>query len=162
MTLKYFCCRLASIRVVLFRLKQGQSGREYERPLGRERRETMEKVKVLVVDDEIQVGEMMACFSREILGGECKIAGCAEDGISVIADGFVPDVVISDFLMPGMDGIEFFRALKEAGYDGKWLFVTGTPDHRLRDFAFENDLEILIKPFAMATFAYTIKWLTER
>lgn len=121
----------------------------------------MGKVKVLVVDDEPQVGEMIACFAKEILGGECKIAGCAEDGISVIANGFIPDIVISDFLMPGMNGIEFFRALKEVGYDGKWLFVTGTPDHRLRNFAFENDLEILIKPFTMAIFTYTIKWLIE-
>jgi len=120
-----------------------------------------ERVRVLVVDDDIQVGKIIECFVKEIFGGECKIAECAESGISTITEGFVPDVIISDFLMPGLDGIEFFRALKEVGFEGKWLFVTGTLDNRLRNFSFENNLEVLGKPFTMGDFTVALKNLME-
>ena len=68
------------------------------------------KPTVLVVDDEISVRsvllELLADSEYEVVGAES-----AEAGLSVLAQRRY-DVVFTDLRMPGMDGIEFLRAIK--------------------------------------------------
>jgi DNA-binding response OmpR family regulator len=69
------------------------------------------KLRILVVDDEPSIGRLY----REELedeGYEVKVASSGKEALDVL-DGFDPDVVTLDVKMPGMDGIETLRALKE-------------------------------------------------
>ncbi|MFA7536555.1 MAG: response regulator [Desulfuromonadales bacterium] len=69
--------------------------------------------KVLVVDD--------SNFARLSICNILKAAGCetaeAANGLEGLAklEEFNPDCILSDLLMPEMDGIEFLAALKEKG-----------------------------------------------
>lgn len=62
------------------------------------------RIRVLVVDDEPTISETLV----EIFNGEGFDAAAASNGDSALssAETFSPDVIISDVVMPGMNGVE--------------------------------------------------------
>ena len=65
--------------------------------------------KVLVVDDEEIMRELVV-ESVTRMGHEVKMAGSGPDGLNLLME-FTPDLVLSDFKMPGMTGLEFFKEI---------------------------------------------------
>jgi CheY-like chemotaxis protein len=65
---------------------------------------------ILLVDDE---PEILAAW-RLILENEGYEVGCASNGAEAVARmrSTVPDLIITDWMMPVMDGAEFCRQLK--------------------------------------------------
>lgn len=81
--------------------------------------------KVLLVEDEVFVRESI----KELIHWEdmgFTLAGEAGDGLEALhfikADP--PDLVITDIIMPVMDGIELLKETREAGYDCKFVMLT--------------------------------------
>jgi DNA-binding response OmpR family regulator len=66
--------------------------------------------KVLVVDDEIEIRDMLGIFLKE-QGYEAILASNGEDAVE-LAEKENPVVILLDILMPGMDGIEICKRLK--------------------------------------------------
>jgi signal transduction histidine kinase/ligand-binding sensor domain-containing protein/DNA-binding NarL/FixJ family response regulator len=64
---------------------------------------------VLIVEDHAGVGEYIAENIRK--NYRVKLASNAHDGVS-IAQAMIPDLIISDVMMPGMDGYEFCNLIK--------------------------------------------------
>jgi CheY-like chemotaxis protein len=66
-------------------------------------------VKIIVVDDEPIIADTLV----NILNGEGHNALCVSDGESAIelARMLVPDVIVTDVIMPGMNGIETAKAI---------------------------------------------------
>ncbi|MEW6142503.1 MAG: sigma-54 dependent transcriptional regulator [Chloroflexota bacterium] len=79
-------------------------------------------VKVLVVDDEASIRESL----QEWLKGIGYDVAIAEDGARALelAARDEPDVVIADLVMPGIDGIELTRRLKDSCPDADVIVVT--------------------------------------
>ena len=79
----------------------------------------------LIVDDEdvIKIG-LKTIVDWEELG--YKIAGTAGNGLEALemTEVIRPDLIITDILMPKMNGIEFMEALKERGYKGKIIVLS--------------------------------------
>lgn len=70
-----------------------------------------EKIKVMIVDDEENVrNALKRVLKRE--GYEIETAGSGGEALNSI-NSFKPDVVISDFLMPEMNGVEFLKILRD-------------------------------------------------
>ena len=69
---------------------------------------------VLIVEDHVEVRQ----FIRSQLQGNYQILE-ARNGVEglLIAQDVIPDLVISDVMMPEMDGTEFCRNLKGNGQD---------------------------------------------
>jgi two-component system response regulator MprA len=65
--------------------------------------------KVLVVEDDAEQREMVA-LALEFEGYEVETAGNGEDALELIRQGR-PDLIVTDLLMPTMDGLEFLGAL---------------------------------------------------
>lgn len=69
-----------------------------------------DNVSVLVVEDN---PELLSFIEKKLVGANFKVY-CASDGIKaleLLADQFV-DIVVSDVMMPGMDGFELLRRIK--------------------------------------------------
>lgn len=68
------------------------------------------KAKVLIVDDNAELGEfLVGVFSRKF---QTSYASNGEEAWQLIQKT-CPDIVISDVIMPGMDGLELCRKVKE-------------------------------------------------
>ena len=66
--------------------------------------------KILIFDDEKSIREMIK-FSLEMKGMECFEASSAKNAISEIYANR-PDLIILDWMMPDVSGIEFLRRIK--------------------------------------------------
>jgi DNA-binding NtrC family response regulator len=81
-----------------------------------------EQAKVLIVDDDQGMVDTLA----DILGEAGFRVGKAEDGykaVELVKDNGI-DMVLMDIRMPGMDGVETFRQLKEIKPDIKVIMMT--------------------------------------
>jgi CheY-like chemotaxis protein len=66
---------------------------------------------ILIVDDDFSVRDIL--LQKLKLGGyNCNEADCAEKALDLVHESS-PDVVITDIKMPGMDGIELLRRIKQ-------------------------------------------------
>ena len=66
---------------------------------------------VLIVDDERTLARAIKAFLTES-GYEAEVAGDAEQALRLL-ETMRPDVVFTDVRLPGMDGIELLRRIRE-------------------------------------------------
>ncbi len=92
----------------------------------------MGRIRVLLADDH----EAMLNRVANLLAGECDVIGTAIDGRQALdaAKRLKPDVLVLDFSMPVMNGLETAHCLKEAGVKTGIVFLTVHDDP---DFARE-------------------------
>jgi len=81
---------------------------------------------VAFVDDDADLRRANA-HSLELAGHDVRLFDGAAAALKAIGPDF-PGVVVSDLRMPGMDGMELFRALHEADPDLPVIFITGHGD----------------------------------
>ncbi len=108
----------------------------------------MEKVKILVVDDEPSVLESF----KMILGIKDYDVDVFPDGPSMIAKlkKGVYDVAFVDMKLPGMDGIQVLKKIKETDPDIEVIIVTAYATESSHANAITlGALEYLRKPFLM-------------
>lgn len=82
--------------------------------------------KVLLVDDERTILEGISSIV-DWEGVGTALIGTASNGIEamkVISD-YQPDIVISDIMMPGLDGIELLEKSMQYYPSLKWIFLSG-------------------------------------
>lgn len=81
-------------------------------------------IRVLIADDHALVRE----GTRELLGkhGSLEVVAAVEDGLTAVAeiDRLRPDVALVDISMPGLNGIEVTRRVKEAHPEIAILILT--------------------------------------
>lgn len=76
--------------------------------------------KILVVDDEISLVQLCQ-FILEDAGYKVRGALSGTEALNMITDD-MPDLVLLDVMMPGMDGIETCRQIRQA-YDAKRPYI---------------------------------------
>ena len=69
------------------------------------------KKRVLVVDDELAIGNMIAACC-DMWGLEPIVATTGSEALSIAAIPPAPDVIVTDFMMPQMNGHELVSALR--------------------------------------------------
>ena len=84
----------------------------------------MKKTSVLLVDDHSVVRMGLAAIIN--IEKDLKVCGEAESGAEAVklAKEMRPDVVVMDFMMPGMDGAEATEAVLRASPESKVLVLT--------------------------------------
>jgi DNA-binding response OmpR family regulator len=66
--------------------------------------------RILVVEDDPDIQRLVAAvLAKEY---EVRAAGDGLEALMVIEEGFQPDMVIADIMMPRLDGLTFVKALK--------------------------------------------------
>jgi PAS domain S-box-containing protein len=79
---------------------------------------------VLLVDDEPMLLEIGKLFLERQGGIRVYTAASAREGLEQL-EGREFDIVVSDYQMPGMDGIAFLKALKDRGDTTPFIIFTG-------------------------------------
>ena len=95
------------------------------------RRSGTKAITVLIVDDERTFGEaLQVALGRE---KDLVIVHLATDGPEAVreADVHHPDVILMDVSMPGMNGIEATRRIKEGNPDATVVILSGHDDEHL-------------------------------
>ncbi|MEJ8571459.1 PAS domain S-box protein [Microbaculum marinum] len=109
--------------------------------------EAASEARILVVDDEVAVAEMMADILEDE-GHRVEIAHSGSQALDVIA--LRPfDLVLSDLRMPDLDGPAMFDAIRESRPDlvSRIAFITGdTMSARIRTFLQNSERPYIEKP----------------
>jgi CheY-like chemotaxis protein len=103
---------------------------------------------VLLVDDE----ELVRASTAEMLadlGYAVVETSSAEEAMRLVGQGLRPDVLVTDHLMPGMDGVELARVLMEQLPSLRPLVISGYAEAE----GVAPDLPRLEKPFRRAELA---------
>ena len=82
--------------------------------------------KILLVDDEESIRNMMR-MTLELDGYSVLTAADGPSALTIFQDEF-PDVVLLDVRMPGMDGVEALRRIKEINRDAEVIIISGHGD----------------------------------
>jgi CheY-like chemotaxis protein len=93
-------------------------------PLSEPVRQVGRKLSVLLVDDEEIVRTATAEMIRD-LGHEVEEAGGGIEALRLLDGGLSADVVVTDYMMPGMDGGMLARRLENTHPDVPVLLITG-------------------------------------
>jgi CheY-like chemotaxis protein len=97
-------------------------------------------VRVLVVEDDASVRQFL-CTIFEWRGDQPIAASNGSEALE-IAEAFVCDFVVTDFIIPGMNGCELVALLRERQYPAAYLLISGTYEGKP-----DTDLPFLAKPF---------------
>jgi two-component system cell cycle sensor histidine kinase/response regulator CckA len=107
--------------------------------------------KVLLVEDE----DMVRAVAERALaraGYEVKACSGGEEGLAAIAEpGAAFDIVVSDVVMPGMDGPAMVRAIRAQLPKMPVLFMSGYAEEQLRRDIDIPDMHFIAKPFSVAS-----------
>ncbi len=91
----------------------GSAGRRLASPGGRQRRGYEgRRRRILVVDNEEADRELLVQL-LEPLGFELRQAASGHDALDLLAAGYRPDLVFMDLAMPGIDGWETLRRIRQ-------------------------------------------------
>lgn len=104
--------------------------------------------KVLLVEDEDMV---RAVAERALTRAGYQVTACAdgEAGLAAIANGGTFDLVVSDVVMPGMDGPTMARAIRRVKPSLPILFMSGYAEEQLRRDLDIANMHFIAKPFSV-------------
>ena len=118
------------------------------------------KVRVLVADDHEMILEMIELFLSQTGDFEVWTARSLTDAVEEIKKNGPFDVVLLDFVMPGMKGIVGLKTAIQAN-DGKPVgIITGNPSGRnVTDIVNANAAGIVLKTTPMRTLANALQFM---
>lgn len=117
------------------------------------------KLTVVVVDDQMTIRSLVRAGLNQIAINEVREFGAAEDALTYIKV-HAPNVVISDFNMPGMDGLELLKGIRAETKlkNTAFILLTGRADKELVQRAVQLGANnYLVKPFNIATLKQKIE-----
>lgn len=117
--------------------------------------------QILVVEDDKELRELFCT----VLTDNGYNAIPASDGLAAfdVLDGTFIDLIISDIMMPNMDGFEMTKALREAGYTMPILMITAkesSADKR-EGFRLGTD-DYMVKPIDVNEMVWRVEALLRR
>ncbi len=118
--------------------------------------EIMQERKILIVDDEQGILSIL----QDILTAEGYEVETATDGQEALRkmEVFPAEVVLSDYMMPGMDGIELFKKIKQSYPRVILILLTGRGDVKVSFKAINQGaiFRFLLKPWNTEELIMTI------
>ncbi len=125
------------------------AAREAPRPAPRPRRARLfESAHVLVVEDDASVRKLTARILREH-GFSVETAADGEEAMRVLALQQPVDLLVTDVVMPGINGRELADAARRVRGGLGVLYVSGyTDDEVLRRGVVHHEVDLLQKPFS--------------
>ena len=119
--------------------------------------------RILVVDDERALRDSLR-RALALEGYEVELATDGQDALQrLAADPVAPDAIVLDVLMPGLDGLEVARRLREAGDRTPILMLTARAEVEDRVAGLDAGADdYVVKPFALDELFARVRALLRR
>ena len=117
--------------------------------------------RILVVDDEPSIVDAVATALR-YEGFDVAEAANGRDALSRTMD-FGPDLIVLDWMLPDVDGLEVGKRLRERGFKTAILFLTakGGVDNKVEALRAGGD-DYVTKPFSLAEIVARVQAILRR
>ncbi len=102
--------------------------------------------RILVVEDDRDLNRAVCSYLHR---NGYETIGCldANEAYDVMYGGTLVDLIISDIMMPGIDGFEFAAAIREQNQDIPILFMTARDDFPAKQRGFQVGIDdYMVKP----------------
>jgi two-component system, cell cycle sensor histidine kinase and response regulator CckA len=112
--------------------------------------------KILLVEDE----DMVRAVAERALarqGYSVETACDGEEALSYLAEGREYDLIVSDVVMPNMDGPAMARKVREALPNQRILFMSGYAEEQLRKSINLDNVHFLPKPFSVQQISEAVR-----
>jgi DNA-binding NtrC family response regulator len=100
--------------------------------------------QVLIVDDNVALAENIAEV-LQIDGHVTRVAASAEDGATMAYESR-PDVIVTDYRLPGLSGADFLKKLREIWIPVHPIVMSGHTDERTLKAAKDAGASFMAKP----------------
>ncbi len=97
--------------------------------------------KILFIDDDQFILEMYSVKFAQTKH-EVRFASSAEEAINILKDGFEPDAVVFDVIMPGTQGFDMVSQIKTENLAKEAVFIALTNQSEPEDYKRAEDLHI--------------------
>ncbi|MDG2223107.1 MAG: response regulator [Rubripirellula sp.] len=105
-------------------------------------------MKALVVDDSGVMRRIISRGLNSLWVNDIAEAGDGMEAIEVFGDGVGFDLILTDWNMPRMNGLDFVKAIREAGHTVPIIMVTTETEKEQVVKAIQAGVnDYLIKPF---------------
>ena len=118
--------------------------------------------KILVVEDDRELNRTVCAY---LSGSGYTAVGCLDAGAAYDAmyGGQVFDCIISDIMMPGVDGFEFARTVRQLNQEIPILFMTARDDFAAKRQGFKAGVDdYLVKPVELEELLLRVEALLRR
>ncbi len=118
---------------------------------------------ILMVEDDEDIADLVA-LNLERQGWKTTLVHNGTEGLARIRE-LLPDLVILDIMLPGMDGLDIYRAMKEskltAGIPSLFLTARAQLEDRLEGLQLGAD-DYMTKPFSPKELVLRVKNILSR
>src|SRR5258708_2893988 len=112
---------------------------------------------ILVIDDSAELRNLVGHEILTLEGYQVLTARNGEEGL-VLARELRPDLIIADYKMPRMSGLDMHDALRAEGLDIPMILITGEGSEELAARALRSGVrDYLIKPFDSDTLLVSVR-----
>ena len=118
--------------------------------------------KIIVVEDDRELNRAVSAFLNQ---NGYEATGClsATEAYDALYGGNVFDLIISDIMMPGVDGFEFARTIREMDKNIPILFMTARDDFAAKQRGFRMGIDdYLVKPIDLEELLLHVEALLRR
>ena len=102
--------------------------------------------KILVVEDDRELNKTVCSYLDQ---NGYEATGClgAAEAYDAMYGGILFDLIISDIMMPGVDGFEFAKSVRELNQEIPILFMTARDDFSSKQRGFKSGIDdYMVKP----------------
>ena len=117
--------------------------------------------KILVVEDDRELNSQVCTYLKQ---NGYEAVGClnANDAFNTLYNDLF-DLIVSDIMMPGMDGFEFARTVRENSKEIPILFMTARDDFAAKQRGFRMGVDdYLVKPIDLEELLLHVEALLRR
>lgn len=118
--------------------------------------------KLLVVEDDRQLNKTVCSYLNQ---NGYETVGCldANEAYDAMYGGTIFDLIISDIMMPGVDGFEFAKTVRELNQEIPILFMTARDDFSAKQRGFQAGIDdYMVKPVDLGELLLRIQALLRR
>ena len=118
--------------------------------------------KLLVVEDDRQLNKTVCSYLNQ---NGYETVGCldANEAYDAMYGGTIFDLIISDIMMPGVDGFEFAKTVRELNQEIPILFMTARDDFSAKQQGFQAGIDdYMVQPVDLGELLLRVQALLRR